>query len=285
MKLRLGLLFIILIIQCTSAAILMRENVIFQQLDVVSTTNSDWKITFVSDISSFQGLTDKLYKAQDEVRYHLMALLKRYDIPVNRGIYHAFEGQTKELDALRIMLDELQDTYNDIRTLQQPSQKRRSKRSLLPIVGKALSFLFGTVSEDDLHSINSNINKLANNQKKISHVVSQSLTILNDTRVQVIQNRQTLNNVIISISDLGQKLQNLTVKLEQSVLELTFATTTLVQVNNYLEELKRAIILAKFYIEQLKLKFSILSLGHMSPTVISPRELQKLLLKASAHSL
>ena len=144
-------------------------------------------------------------------------------------------------------------------------------------MGKALSFLFGTVSEDDLQSINRNINKLATNQRKISHVVAESLTLLNDTRVHVIQNRQALNNVILSISNLGSQLRNLTAKLEQSILELTFVTTTIVQIGNYLEEIKRTIMLAKFYVEHLKLKFNILSLGHMSPTLILPRQLQRLL--------
>ena len=74
------------------------------------------------------------------------------------------------------------ETYQNFRKLQ-----TRSKRSLLPIVGKALSFLFGTVSEDNLQSIKSKI-------KKISHVVEESLTLLNDTREHVIQSRQAINN-------------------------------------------------------------------------------------------
>ena len=219
-------------------------------------------------------MTDKLYKAQEDVRYHLLAVLKRYDIPTGRCIYHAFEGHNKELDALRAMTDELYDTYNAFKVLQRP----RSKHSLIPIVGKALSFLFGTVSESDLASINRNIGNLAKNQKRISHVVSESLTLLNETRVHVIQNRQTINNIILSMSVLGEQMRNLTMKLEQSIAELTFVSTTFFQIGNYLEELKRTIMLAKFYIEDLKIRFNALSLGHVSTTLISPRDLQRLLL-------
>ena len=120
------------------------------------------------------------------------------------------------------MTDKLYDTYNAFKVLQRP----RSKRSLIPIVGKALSFLFGTVSESDLASINRNIGNLAKNQKRISHVVSESLTLLNETRVHVIQNRQTINNIILSMSILGEQMRNLTMKLEQSIAELTFVSTT-----------------------------------------------------------
>ena len=87
----------------------------------------------------------------------------------------------KEIAGIRIFLDSIVETYQNFRILQ-----ARSKRSLLPIVGKALSFLFGTVSEDDLQSIKSNINKLTANQTKISHVVEESMTLLNDTREHVI---------------------------------------------------------------------------------------------------
>ena len=139
-----------------------------------------------TDILHFNEVLEKLYDEQDQIRYQILALLKRYDIPTSRGIYEAINGQKKELDALRVLADELKDMLNEFKILQKP----RSKRSLLPIVGKALSFLFGTVSEDDLQSINRNINKLATNQRKISHVVAESLTLLNDTRVHVIQNRQ-----------------------------------------------------------------------------------------------
>lgn len=58
----------------------------------------------------------------------------------------------------------------------------RRRRSLLPIIGKAFSFLFRTVSESDLQGIRKNINNLANNQQKITHVVKESLTLINSTK-------------------------------------------------------------------------------------------------------
>jgi hypothetical protein len=48
---------------------------------------------------------------------------------------------------------EIMNKFYDIRSLyyDKPVEKKfRYKRGLIPIVGKALSFLFGTVSEDDL---------------------------------------------------------------------------------------------------------------------------------------
>ena len=113
-----------------------------------------------------------------------------HDESEKQAFHNSFVGLRKEITGIRIFLDSIVERHQNFRILQ-----TRSKRSLLPIVGKALSFLFGTVSEDDLQSIKSNINKLAANQRKISHVVEESLTLLNDTRKHVIQTRQAINNV------------------------------------------------------------------------------------------
>lgn len=67
---------------------------------------------------------------------------------------------------------------------------------MLPIIGKAMRFLFGTLSEEDIGSIKSNIRVLAENQNKISHVLTENLSILNVTRIEVSQNRQAINSLI-----------------------------------------------------------------------------------------
>ena len=60
---RLGLLVILITVTSATSTILTRENVIFQELDIVSTTSSHWKITFISDILPFNELLEKLYDA------------------------------------------------------------------------------------------------------------------------------------------------------------------------------------------------------------------------------
>ena len=55
--------------------------------------------------------------------------------------------------------------------------KSRSKRALLPISGKALHFLFGTLTSADVKKICHNINILAQNQIQMSHVVEESLSL------------------------------------------------------------------------------------------------------------
>ena len=131
--------------------------------------------------------------------------------------------------------------------------------------------MFGTVSEDDLQSIKSNINKLAANQKKISRVVEESFTLLNDTREHVIQNRQAINNVISSVTRLQTQVQNVTQMIQSDIMELRVSSTAYFQINNFMAEIKRSAMAAKFYIDELQLKFGMLSLGHLSTSLIAPK--------------
>ena len=61
----------------------------------------------------------------------------------------------------------IQDYFVDYQSLQ--SDHERSKRSLLPIVGQAMSLLFGTVSDLDLEMIQMSVHDLATNQENIIH--------------------------------------------------------------------------------------------------------------------
>lgn len=96
------------------------------------------------------------------------------------------------------------------------------RRSLLPIIGKAFSFLFGTVSEDDLQGIRNNINNLANNQKKITHVVKESLTLINSTRIEVQENRQQINEIVGALVSVSEQLKNISTGLEKQVHKLDY---------------------------------------------------------------
>ena len=55
----------------------------------------------------------------------------------------------------------------------------RIKRGILNIIGSASKALFGTLDENDLQTIDANIDKLLNNQNKLSHIVQNQTAIFN----------------------------------------------------------------------------------------------------------
>ena len=85
-----------------------------------------------------------------------------------------------EISNLELTRDFLRNEFTGFQSLRNPSLTitKLNKRSILPFVGKAFSFLFGTISEDDLTSITNNIHSLSRNQNRITHVLNQSLTVI-----------------------------------------------------------------------------------------------------------
>lgn len=145
---------------------------------------------------------------------------------------------------------------------------------MLPIFGKALSFLFGTVNEDDLNAIKSSINNLAVNQEKVIHVVEESFTILDTTRVEVAENRQAINDIIGALSVLNTKMQNATDRLYKEIMRLDHFVQTYLQIDASLEEIRQMTHIRRTHIQNLWMQLNMLSLGYLSPGLISPRELE-----------
>ena len=81
--------------------------------------------------------------------------------------------------------EHLLSKYDDYR-----SMANRSRRSLLPIVGNALSYLFGVTSEDDLRVISRALARLTNTQGRLLHVMEDSVSVINVTRHAVSDNRR-----------------------------------------------------------------------------------------------
>ena len=81
---------------------------------------------------------------------------------------------------------------------------KRSMRAVLLIVGKVLSFLFETLSSEDLDFIRRNVNALAQNQQKITHVVEDSLNILNLSRIEIAENRKSVNELLNAFAELHE---------------------------------------------------------------------------------
>ena len=131
---------------------------------------------------------------------------------------------------LQLELSNTKDIYNAgettitsaIKLLQsnQPQTHIHCRRSLLPFLGDALSWLTGTATTKDTHSSKTRINQLittqASQHKTLVHIVS----ILNNTRYATQVNRcgiNTLMDVVRATSHDINNLYNLTTSLATSI--------------------------------------------------------------------
>ncbi|CAC5403541.1 unnamed protein product [Mytilus coruscus] len=199
---------------------IVKENVMFQKIKEISTTRSNWLITFVVDLDPFELFLNKI---EQDLNKALSATQKVHTIsmfytPEKKHILATILSLQREVEGLNRTKDYLQSQFNDYKSLYyDETAKFRTKRSLFPIIGKALSFLFGTVSDSDLSKIRRNIKTLAQNQDAIRHIVQDGLTILNTTQTHVSENRHKVNELIESVQDLGNRLKTFATDLEKQI--------------------------------------------------------------------
>ena len=260
-----------------SLSTFIHENVIFQKVNEISTTRSDWLVTFVIDLLPFENFVKRLSTDIVQSSFLAQKVIQYYHKPGYETYLNAFSTLKQEYQLLAELHETVLGGLRDYQTLH-----TRDKRSVLPFVGRIMSFLFGTVSDEDLSTIKSNIRILSRNQKRISHVLEESLTIINVTRVEVAQNRRTINKLTIGLHEVDLKLKNISQELEKEITELSNFVELYVKLDLITSEVKVMIERARFYFEHLSSQLNMLSLGHLSPSTITPTAFRNLLFDIQA---
>ena len=171
----------------------------------------------------------------------IQRIINHYSSNINLTYAHhavIFHAQSQQLSAIQTSL---QPIIMELLDLQSLKSNNRSKRAVIPIVGKALHFLFGTLTSNDLKVIASNLEIIMNNQDKTIHSVKESLSILNITRIEVRENREAItdrNKVVNKLIKNVDQLSNTMVNQLQSI--HTFIQTY-IQLNIMITDLQSAI--------------------------------------------
>ena len=253
--------------------VIVHENVVFHKVNEITTTRARWLVTFVQDLRPFQYFLTKLSNDIEQAANITDVIIDHY---TGRS-YGRFVGTIK---SLRKEVKSLQDTqagiiqsYSDYRSL-----GSREKRSLLPFVGQAFSFLFGTVSEADIENVRRGLADLYSNQQDIVHVLEEQMSILNVSRVQIAENRQAIVNLVICVNRFDLRIRKLTEAIQKRFEQTEMFIDIYSQIDIILSEIKDTVQRATFYLENLRLELNMLSLNHLSPSTITPKNLRKLLL-------
>ncbi|CAC5398014.1 unnamed protein product [Mytilus coruscus] len=264
-------LFLVTLLFCLGEPAFISENVVFDKINSITTTRSNWLVTFVTDLKPFDNFIKKL--SNDIVQTGTLAqeITRRYDNPEKEGFKNTFSNLRNEFRLLTDTHTSILRIFNDYKAL------HRNKRSVLPIIGKAMHFLFGTLTDSDVSAIKGNIRVLADNQNKISHVLAENLSILNVTRIEVSENRHAINSLIGDLRKIDSKLENVTEEFEKQIIDLENYIQQYVQLDLITGELKLLMQKAMFYLEHLGSQLNMLSLGHLSPSTITPTNLKRLL--------
>lgn len=134
------------------------------------------------------------------------------------------------------------------------------------------------MSEDNLQGIRNNINNLANNQRKITHVIQESLTLINGTRLAVRENRQKINEILGALVTLSDQLKNLTTGIEKQLHKLDYFVNSYLRINRAVQEIQVMTSEVRTHVEHLYIQLNALAIGHLTPSIMAPHDLKDLLL-------
>ena len=128
-------------------------------------------------------------------------------------------ASTQHLTTLQLELSNIRDIYISSETTitsavnlinsNQPQPITHHRRSLLPFLGTALSWLTGTATTEDIRSIKTRINQLIATQSSQCDTLVHIVSILNITRYATQMNRHSINNLIYAVHTASQDIDNL----------------------------------------------------------------------------
>ena len=133
----------------------------------------------------------------------------------------------------------------------------------------------------DLNDIRGSVKTLSDNQKKVQHVVKQSLSLINMTHDRVVENRKKINEIGSGMEELMAVVEGINRELQLESKENRSWKIFLnfyLQVRSILNNAGEVIMELNFYLEELQVQLNMLSMGKIAPITIKPEELRHTLL-------
>ena len=265
--------------QCASS-FLVKENVIFRRLTSITTTETKWTVSLILETDPYLTAITNL---ESKINY-VKTIVNQAKPALSQSMSKHGIGKKTNLAWFSILMKALNESSNNCQDLKAQMERyrkmqTRTKRSLMPFVGSAFSYLFGSVSETDLEVINQNMHKLQRNQKSVIHVLEKSMSILNTSRIQISENRDKINQAILTIANLDQRVSKITNMIGKEITSLEIFIETYLRMDHAVKEINEQISIIKDSIHELGEKLNSLALGRLTPNVIMPRSLQAILVQ------
>ena len=183
------------------------ESVIFQPVLQAYPTRHSWIITAHISLGNLECHW-KLFNRQLTRTQHFLRSMDQHP-----------SAPTQLLSTLQLELSNVLDIYNSgestitsaIKLLNsnQPQTHIHCRRSLLPFLGDALSWLTGTATTKDIQSIKTQINQLIATQTSQHHTLVHIVSILNITRYATQVNRHSVNTLMDAVQTTSHNINNL----------------------------------------------------------------------------
>ena len=191
-------------------ALIIHENVVYLKVNEIVLTRSKWLFTFRIDLKPYKNFLNRLSEDLEKAIINTYSIEQFYDFPSKQDYGRIIKELKGKIVALLNDQHTLMENYIELHAIQ-----TKMKRSLIPIIGKSLIYLFGITTESHVKTLLSSASKLPKSQEEIAHVVDENVSVINITRVKMSENRHTLNKIIGRLAHWDVKLGNITETLEK----------------------------------------------------------------------
>ena len=264
----------------TVASIRHSKNVIFRKTSEVTITRSRWLVVFSMNLEPYNSLLNELKKEIDEATL------------VGKNLENDCIGNEKGkcLNLLCPLMQDIKIMKASVEVIERYLHgftllQNREKRSVLPIMGKALNVLFGTITVEELDVLERRLKASEKGQLELAQVEKDSMTILNITRVELADNCRNINVLVEGLKKMQVALGNITGELVTRVIKLEDCIRKYLRFLTIVEQLQKRLQALLGSIRNLQVQFDMLALGHLSPNIVEPSPLKYHLLEVQSKLL
>ena len=161
---------------------------------------SSWAITVTLNVAPYQKRLEDLSVAQQNVKTLVQKVEgQNLTVDLQANILQLVMAQSQ----LKDVANGLQHSFGDIlypfkthdNVVTATAHSKREKRGLINGMGNLLSYLFGTATESEIQHLANNVQLLNQKDLILAHQFNGTLTVLNATRIGMMQNRQALRSL------------------------------------------------------------------------------------------
>ena len=177
------------------------DGLLVKKMDTLQQTTAKWTVIITID--------------KPHQNIELLSTMERYikslEIiePIYRTFFKTIMGKVMGITTPHIHI--IQTITNTVKRLMYKLRRNitpieRKKRGLINVVGKISKALFGTAEDEEVQMIKQLVNKNQERKERIIHVVEIMTTIVNQTRMFVIKNREHISNLEFYMDIFSKKM-------------------------------------------------------------------------------
>ena len=257
------------------------KNLYVQHTATKFTIESQWLISSQIDVTPYyqqvETITEHVMKLQ-KFTQHCLSQVPSKD---NDNLKSTLDYSKLQIASANNKIKNLQDKLDHLKLLIEKPANYRMKRSLLPFLGTLLGSITGVATESDVKKINEHLRYLETQDRALSHVVQDSITVVNATRFKMHNVVDHVNSLIEAMKVLHNIVLNTTSDTYNRLNEIEFNIHCYDHLHSILTILFRNIDALEQSIKDFESLISNVLKNEVTMQVVSPTKLKRLLYSVS----